>query len=392
MLFTEALQNWKHQPHGARKQAMAISYISMKMVLYETFSDELEDTPTLNVILEDCHRNQTPDVHVTTLRRWWGDYLNWGELPYQVKRRKQLLKKNSNMMSKSAKINDAELLILKKIVDDHPNQYLDELALLFAVRTGKFLHYSTVWKYVHGKLNYSLQALTTRAKQQCEDDQERFLQALAVLLQECPERLITIDETHKDRNASRRRRGWALKNSGGVNAAEWFRNVVRYTLIAAADINGFIPSACHTVLREELSDEGAAGTVDSEYFLYWVKEYLCPVLGNFEFGEPRSVVFMDNASTHMSQDVEDAIRATGAVLIYGAPFSPHLNPIENYFSMYKAYLKRNEARMLHYWHDVHMEALLQVDRDNGIKYFRRCGIPGSELMLTTDEFDELYIN
>ena len=31
------------------------------------------------------------------------------------------------------------------------------------------------------------------------------------------------------------------------------------------DINRFIPSACHTVLRDEISDEGAAGTVDGEF-------------------------------------------------------------------------------------------------------------------------------
>ena len=41
--------------------------------------------------------------------------------------------------------------------------------------------------------------------------------------------------------------------------------VVRYTLIGAADINGFIPSVCHTVMRDQLSEEGAAGTIDLEY-------------------------------------------------------------------------------------------------------------------------------
>ena len=106
------------------------------------------------------------------------------------------------------------------------------------------------------------------------------------------------------------------------------------------DINGYIPVACHTVVRDEISDEGAAGTVDGDYFLYWVKEYLCPILGSYELGEARSVVLMDNASTHMSDEIESAIQATGAILIYGAPFSPHLNPIEFYFACYKAHLKK----------------------------------------------------
>ena len=126
--------------------------------------------------------------------------------------------------------------------------------------------------------------------------------------------------------------------------------------------------------RDEISDEGAAGTVDGDYFLYWVKEYLVPVLGWYQFGEPRSVVIMDNAITHMSIEVEDAIREAGAVLIYLPPYLPELNPIENYFAIYKGYLKRNQERMIQDWRQVHMEALQQVDYEMGSKYFSRCKI------------------
>ena len=50
-------------------------------------------------------------------------------------------------------------------------------------------------------------------------------------------------------------------------------------------MNGFIPGAWHTVVeRDVISEEGAAGMVDSEYFLYWGKEILLPYLGNFWFG------------------------------------------------------------------------------------------------------------
>ena len=163
-------------------------------------------------------------------------------------------------------------------------------------------------------------------------------------------------------------------------------------MMAAADINGFIPFCCHLVDRNELSAEGAAGTVDGQYFLWWVENFLCPMLGNYAKGEPRSVVFMDNASTHMTAEVEMAIANAGAVWIYGAPYSPHLNPIENYFSIYKAYLKRNTFRMHDDWRNVHMEALQTVNRDNGIKYFRRCGIPGARSMFTEDEYKQYIIN
>jgi len=355
MMFSlEAHHSWyKKEAHGKRQQAKVISFILEKLELYNSFSAVLEDSDDYEnhkrIVADatkDCHENHTQDVSITTIRRWWDAYSKWGELPCHVKVRKAQLKKKYKSMSQNAKINDGELLILKQIVDANPNYYLDEVTLLFGVKTGKFVHYTTIWRYMTMKLDYSMQVLSKKAKQQCEEEGYRFRQALALLLQGCPERMITIDETHKDRNASRRRRGWAHKNSGGVNMKEWYQSVIRYTLIAAADINGFIPAACHTVVRDETSDEGAAGTVDSDYFLKWVKDYLCPVLGQYEFGEARSVVFMDNASTHMSEEVEDAINDVGAVLIYGAPYSPHLNPIENYFSIYKAYLKRNEKRMV----------------------------------------------
>ena len=109
------------------------------------------------------------------------------------------------------------------------------------------------------------------------------------------------------------------------------------------------------------------------------------MLGNYLLGEARSVVLMDNASTHMSDEIANAIEATGAVLIYSAPYSPHLNPIENYFYVYKKYLKRNVEQMKGNWYDVHLEGLNQVDRDIGISYYRSCNIPGSYRILKSNE-------
>ena len=283
-------------------------------------------------------------------------------------------------------MDDNDALILKGIVDKNPNLYLDELSFLFDVKTGNFVHYTTICRCLIEKLQYSLQVLQTIAIQQSEANEIRFLQALNILLQGDPERLILIDESHKDQNAARRRRGWGRKgNVDGVKVREWFEKVVQYTLIAAADINGFIPSACHTVQRDELSEEGAAGTIDCEYFLHWVKEYICPVLGNYEHGEPRSVVLMDNASTHMNDEVEYAIRSTGAILIYSSPFSPHLNPIEPFFGMYKKYLKKNDKRMVVDWYSVHMKGLNIIDRDNGINYFRKSKVPGAYSIILSSE-------
>ena len=110
----------------------------------------------------------------------------------------------------------------------------------------------------------------------------------------------------------------------------YFKDVVRYTMIGVADLNGFIPSACNTYLRDDINSvEGAAGTVTREVFEDWVETHLVPILGDYSKGEIRSVVMLDNASTHMSQRVVDMIEAKGAKIIYSAPFLPDLNPIEN---------------------------------------------------------------
>ena len=121
----------------------------------------------------------------------------------------------------------------------------------------------------------------------------------------------------------------------------------------------------------------------------WVEYNLCPILGDYSKGQARSVVLMDNALTHMSQKVINMIEAKGAQILFAAPFSPDLNPIEHYFSVYKRYLKKHNDDMISNWEKVHHEALGSVDRDMGIKYFRKCDIPGAKQMLTTEEIHNL---
>ena len=48
--------------------------------------------------------------------------------------------------------------------------------------------------------------------------------------------------------------------------------------------------------------------------------------------------------------------------------------------------------MVDNWFAVHMEGLNEVQRDTGIQYFRRCRIPGSDLMLTSKEFETHFAN
>ena len=187
------------------------------------------------------------------------------------------------------------------------------------------MHHTTLWKYITKHLEDTLQCLTDRAIQHSEVERDEFNISLQVLIQNDPEILVMVDETHKDKNAAKRRRGCAKKNGGGFHVDQWFKHVICYTMIGFVNINGFVEEACKTYLRNEISYKCAAGTVTRDIFENWVKTHLCQILGHHCKGETRSVVILDNATTHTSNKVLRMIEDTKAEIIYTAPFSPYLN-------------------------------------------------------------------
>ena len=143
-------------------------------------------------------------------------------------------------------------------------------------------------------------------------------------------------------------------------------------LIAALDVNGFVYESFEVVERVmgDLETSEQSFTVDAGKFLAWVKTYLCPVLGRYSYGEPRSIVVMDNASTHMTWEVKEAIRDTGAYLLYTAPYSPDLNLIACAFNVYKQSLKRNEIAFLQDPYEIHLLSLQAIKKDFCVERFK----------------------
>ena len=67
-------------------------------------------------------------------------------------------------------------------------------------------------------------------------------------------------------------------------------------------------------------------------FRAYVETVLAPEL------RPGDIVVMDNLSSHKAPGVAEAIQARGAEVRYLPPYSPDLNPIEQFFSKLKAIL------------------------------------------------------
>lgn len=109
------------------------------------------------------------------------------------------------------------------------------------------------------------------------------------------------------------------------------------------------------------------GPMDGEMFLAYVRQFLCPPL------QPGDIVILDNLSSHKVSGVEEAIRATGATLLYLPPYSPDSNPIETFVSKLKALLRKAAKRSIDaLWEEIG-DLLNTVTPTECSNFFASCG-------------------
>ena len=73
--------------------------------------------------------------------------------------------------------------------------------------------------------------------------------------------------------------------------------------------------------------------MDSSLFEFWFEKQLLPALS------PGTVVVMDNASFHRKAQLICVAQKYSFRLIFLPPYSPELNPIENFWAWLKRYLR-----------------------------------------------------
>ena len=352
------------------------------MVLWTMLMEEEE--LALPGILKDAQEKYYP-VSSRHLYRWLAHYVKFGEVPEQTKRWRKETKPKKRKRGELDRTDgenvwgENDTTMLKEIVDEHPALYLDEIQEHLFQRTGRNWSTSYIWKKLKDEVGYSLQVATKQAIDRDEELRDEYLESVEEAVMYL-DQLVYIDETQKSRNDARRRRYWSQMGVTPVapDPFHGFRDE-RYSLLAAADINGFIQSACEVVHRERGDNDRnpTRGTIDQARFELWVEHFLCPVLGNYDEFEPRSVVVLDNASIHHSDRVVDLIESTGARIIYTAPYSPDLNPIELMFNVYKMSLRRNGMMEPAIAEQV---ALCSVTPATARNCFRKSRVPGSELL------------
>jgi len=125
--------------------------------------------------------------------------------------------------------------------------------------------------------------------------------------------------------------------------------------IGALSLNG---------MRTGLSVPGA---IDGATLLFFVEELLVPTLKRGD------IVVMDNNPIHKLDEIEDALEAAGAWVLFLPTYSPDLNPIELCWSKVKSRLRALNPRTFPDLFDALGQAFSSISHNDIRHWFEHCG-------------------
>lgn len=168
-----------------------------------------------------------------------------------------------------------------------------------------------------------------------------------------PSRLVFIDETWTKTNMAPLR-GWGTQGKrliSHVPHGHW----KTLTFLAAL--------RCDAITAPCVFD----GSINGESFLLYVQQILVPTL---KLGD---IVIIDNLGSHKAEATRQAIKDAGARLISLPPYSPDLNPIEQFFSKLKHHLRKAKERTVEATWQRIVSILRTMPQTECSHYFRNSG-------------------
>jgi transposase len=170
-----------------------------------------------------------------------------------------------------------------------------------------------------------------------------------------PERLIFIDEAAVN-TAMTRQFGRAAPGERVVESAP--RNYGEQTsMISALGLRGLVAT---------MTLEGA---VDTPAFDAYINEVLAAELNKGD------VIILDNLNVHKASQIEEVAAARGARVIWLAPYSPDMSPIEQCWSKIKQLLRAAKARTRDELEEALISAIKLVTSSDIRGWFNYCGYP-----------------
>jgi hypothetical protein len=221
---------------------------------------------------------------------------------------------------------------LLKLVKQQHDLFLNETQIRMHQRTSVMYGRSVLAKALLDR-GYTWKVLARMAKERDAQERLAFRRMMSTIDARC---LLFIDESHHDRNNTRRRRGRAQRGRTPA-VLESFGHDQRFSLLGAMNSTGFVVGACRVIEKRG---------VNHDDLMDWVRESLCgidtdgePIGGRDPLtGErlvpallqpyllshpvPNSVLVLDNASIRYGQDFIELVESTGAIIRYLPPYSP----------------------------------------------------------------------
>jgi transposase len=168
-----------------------------------------------------------------------------------------------------------------------------------------------------------------------------------------PERLVFVDETWASTNMARR-------NGRGPRGAR---------VVAAVPHGHWKTSTFVAGLRADgiVAPVVLDGAINGTTFRAYAEQFLAPSL------RPGDTAVIDNLGSHKVKGVREAIEAVGARLLFLPPYSPDLNPIEQFFAKLKTLLRTAARRTVDGLWDAIGTALDAFSPSECHNYIANCG-------------------
>jgi transposase len=208
-------------------------YFQMKCITLTMAPQNMSSTEASRVVT----------IPASTIRKWRHHFDRYGEVPAETS------KANRRRRTSGAQsLSPADLEILRQIVSDEPDLYLDEFQTKLYEQTNKKIHCSTIWRYLTKKLGWTLTKANRVAKERNELKRAEYLADLKEKVEHI-EQPIFIDETHKDKLAGRRNRAWHVRGTRN-DISKCFNDYQnhRYTMIGKFTIPFYLKGCMNLIL------------------------------------------------------------------------------------------------------------------------------------------------
>ena len=96
-------------------------------------------------------------VPIRTLQRWYAHFSQFGEYPFETKRRQKRVRRQLKKFKVTKVVTNNIISSIKRIVDNNPEFYLDEIQTSLCVTCHVHLSLTTIHRILQDKLGYSLQ-------------------------------------------------------------------------------------------------------------------------------------------------------------------------------------------------------------------------------------------